>query len=108
MIVSALPAALAFAMRAPWPKGWREYAHLAIVGVLLQTVYLGGIYASFAFGFPAGVSALVMALQPIVTAIAVGPLFGEPVTMRQWFGLGLGFAGVALVLGNKVDFDVEG
>jgi drug/metabolite transporter (DMT)-like permease len=107
-IVSGLFAALAFAMRAPWPKGWRAYAHLAIVGVLLQTTYLGGIYASFAFGFPAGVSALVMALQPIITAIAVGPLFGEPVSLRQWLGLALGFAGVALVLGNKIHFDFEG
>ena len=107
-IVSALFAALAVAMRAPWPKGWRAYAHLAIVGVLLQTTYLGGIYASFAFGFPAGVSALVMALQPIITAIAVGPLFGEPVSLRQWLGLALGFAGVALVLGNKIHLDFEG
>lgn len=107
-IVSALFAVLAVAMRAPWPKGWRAYAHLAIVGVLLQTTYLGGIYASFAFGFPAGVSALVMALQPIITAIAVGPLFGEPVSLRQWLGLALGFAGVALVLGNKIHLDFEG
>ncbi len=107
-IVAALFAALALAMRAPWPKGWRSCAHLAIVGVLLQTTYLGGIYASFAFGFPAGVSALVMALQPIVTAIAAGPLFGEPVSVRQWLGLALGFAGVALVLGNKVAFDFDG
>ena len=107
-IVSVLFAALAVAMRAPWPKGWRAFAHLAIVGVLLQTTYLGGIYASFEFGFPAGVSALVMALQPSITAIAVGPLFGEPVSLRQWLGLALGFAGVALVLGNKIHFDFEG
>lgn len=107
-IVSLLFAAVAIAMRVPWPTRRRDYAHHAFVGVLLQTVYLGGIYASFKFGISAGVSALVMALQPIVTAIAVGPLFGEPVTFRQWVGLVLGFAGVALVLGDKVTFDFDG
>jgi drug/metabolite transporter (DMT)-like permease len=108
VIVAALFAGLAVATGARWPRRRMEWVHLAVVGVLLQTVYLGGIYASLQFGIPAGVSALVMALQPIVTAIAVGPMFGEPVTIRQWAGLVLGFAGVALVLGDNVHFDFDG
>jgi drug/metabolite transporter (DMT)-like permease len=107
-MVSALFAGIAWATGARWPTRWHELAHHAVVGVLLQTVYLGGIYAALQLGIPAGVSALVMALQPILTAIAVGPLFGEPVTARQWIGLVLGFVGVALVLGDKVHFDFEG
>jgi drug/metabolite transporter (DMT)-like permease len=108
VIVAALFTGLAAATGARWPQRRIEWIHLAIVGVLLQTVYLGGIYASLQFGVPAGVSALVMALQPIMTAIAVGPMFGEPVTLRQWAGLALGFVGVALVLGDKVHFDFDG
>jgi drug/metabolite transporter (DMT)-like permease len=108
VIVAALFAGLAVATGATWPQRRADWVHLAVVGVLLQTVYLGGIYASLQFGIPAGVSALVMALQPIVTAIAVGPMFGEPVSGRQWVGLALGFVGVVLVLGQKVHFDIEG
>lgn len=108
VIVAALFLVVALAMRAPWPKSWKEVGHLAVAGVLLQTVYLGGIYLSFQFGISAGASSLVMALQPILTAIAVGPLFGEPVSVRQWLGLILGFIGVGLVLGENVHFDVDG
>jgi drug/metabolite transporter (DMT)-like permease len=91
-------------LRAPWPRNPRQAAHVAVVGVLLQTVYLGGCYAAMAAGLPAGVTALVVGLQPLLTATIVGPWLGEHVSPRQWLGLALGFAGVALVLWNKLDF----
>ncbi|MEX0809557.1 MAG: DMT family transporter [Dongiaceae bacterium] len=102
-MVSAIFAVIALATGARWPRRWSEVGHHMLVGVLLQTVYLGGIYAALALGISAGVSALVMALQPIITAAVVGPLFGERVRTRQWLGLLLGFAGVALVVANKVE-----
>jgi drug/metabolite transporter (DMT)-like permease len=94
--------------RAPWPRSWGEAGHVAVVGVLLQAVYLGGIYAGLERGVPAGVMALIMALQPIITATLVGPLLGERVTLRQWLGLLLGLGGVGLVLANKIHFDFDG
>jgi drug/metabolite transporter (DMT)-like permease len=108
MMVSAIFATIAVATRAPWPRRRAEYFNLALVGVLLQTVYLGGIYAGLQLGISAGVSSLVMALQPIITAAVVGPLFGERVRPLQWLGLVFGFAGVALVLADKVELDFDG
>jgi drug/metabolite transporter (DMT)-like permease len=79
--------------------------HVAIVGVLLQAVYLGGCYVAMGAGIPAGVTALIVGLQPLLTATVVGPLLGERVSWRQWLGLAIGFAGVTLVLWNKLHFE---
>jgi len=106
VITAAVLLAVALAMRAPWPRSWKIVAHIAVVGVLLQAVYLGGVYAAIAVGIPAGVSALVVGLQPIITAVVVGPLLGESVGPRQWLGLLLGLAGIFLVLWQKLNFDV--
>lgn len=102
VVAVILPVSLA--TRAPWPASWRQVGHVAVVGVLLQTAYLGGIYAAIAAGVPSGISALIAGLQPVLTATVVGPFLGERVSGRQWLGLALGFAGVALVLGEKLDF----
>ena len=86
--------------RAPWPdraQGW----HLVVSGLLIQAGYLSGVWCAIALGMPAGVSALIVNLQPILTAVA-GPWLGERVTRRQWAGLLMGFAGVALVVGDKM------
>jgi drug/metabolite transporter (DMT)-like permease len=71
---------------------------------LVQALYLGCVFAAIHFGMPAGLSALVVSAQPLLTAALVGPLLGERVTPRQWLGFVLGLAGVALVVGHKVDF----
>ncbi|MEA2780681.1 MAG: hypothetical protein QOK29_2225 [Rhodospirillaceae bacterium] len=105
LVVTGLMLLVSLATRAPWPKSGREIAHIAVVGVLLQAVYLGGCYAAMADGIPAGVTALIVGVQPVLTATVVGPLLGERVTPRQWLGLGIGFAGVILVLWNKLHFD---
>jgi len=106
--VVAVMLPLALVGRAAWPRDWRQIGHIAVVGFLLQGVYLGGIYAGLQRGIPAGIMALVMALQPILTATVVGPLLGERVGPRQWAGLLLGFVGVALVLASKIHFDFDG
>jgi len=100
--VIVLMGAIALAMRAPWPRGVK-LAHVAVAGLLLQAGYLGGVFVSIDQGMSAGLSALIVGTQPILTAVA-GPLVGERVTARQWAGLGLGFAGVGMVVWNKLGF----
>jgi len=102
-LASLLMAALALALGSVWPRRPRQALHLAVVGILLQTVYLGGCYAAMAAGLPAGITALVVGLQPLLTATVVGPLLGERVGPKHWLGLALGFLGVALVLWDKLD-----
>jgi drug/metabolite transporter (DMT)-like permease len=87
--------------RAPWPSDWRETAHIAIAGIGIQAIYLGGVWVAIRHGLPAGITALIVNLQPVLTAVA-GRLVGERVGLRQWVGLVLGFVGVALVVWNKV------
>jgi drug/metabolite transporter (DMT)-like permease len=91
-------AAIALAIGAPWPRGARAVAHALACGVLLNAVYLGGVWWAIGQGVPAGVSGLIAALQPILTAMLAPWLVAERVTARQWMGVLLGFAGIALVL----------
>jgi len=88
--------------RAPWPLGARAYVHLAVAGLLVHGVYLGGVFTAISHGLPAGVAALVVGLQPVLTALGAGLLLRERVRATQWLGLGLGFVGVSLVVARKV------
>lgn len=86
-------------LRAPWPHG--SAGHIAVAGVLVQAGYLSGVWCAIKLGMPAGVSALIVGLQPLLTGFAA-VFIGEPVRPRQWLGLLLGLSGVALVVVNKV------
>ncbi len=86
-------------MRAPWPHGRKR--HIAVAGILVQAGYLGGVWCAIKLGMPAGLSALIVGIQPILTAFAA-PLVGETVRGRQWIGLVFGLAGVGLVVANKI------
>ena len=100
VLVLMLP--LAILLRVRWPGSVREGAHIAVAGALIQGGYLGGCFAAVYHGMPAGVVALVVGLQPVVTAFAAVPLLGERIAPVQWLGLALGFGGIALVLGPKI------
>ncbi|WP_430474101.1 DMT family transporter [Thalassospira lucentensis] len=89
-------------MGGKWPRTWREAIHIGTTGVLVHGVYLGGVFWAIDTGLPAGLAALIVGLQPVVTASVVGSLLGERVSMRQWGGLMLGLIGVALVLLPKI------
>ncbi|GLK76570.1 membrane protein [Methylopila jiangsuensis] len=93
---------IAFALRAEWPKDRAGWAAALVNGVLLHGVYLGGVWWAIAHGLPAGVSALIAALQPLLTALAAGPLLGERLGPIRWCGIVLGFAGVAAVVAPKL------
>ncbi|PQA76052.1 DMT family transporter [Rhodoferax sp. TS-BS-61-7] len=101
-IVLVLMGALAWATRAPWPRTAREWLHIGVSGLLVHAVYLGGVFIAIGHGLPAGVTALVVGLQPVLTALGAGVFLGERVRPTQWLGLALGFAGVALVVAHKV------
>lgn len=101
-IVTVLMTGLALAMRAPWPKTWAEVRHIAIAGVMLQAIYFAGSWLALGKGVGAGTAALIVCLQPVITAGLVGPLLGERVSARQWLGLALGLAGVGLVVSHKL------
>ncbi|MEK6421414.1 MAG: DMT family transporter [Burkholderia gladioli] len=94
-------AAIALVTRARWPAG-REWGRHLLAGALLQGFYLGASYWAVAQGLPAGVMALLGALQPLATAVLAVPLFGERLPARGWAGMALGLAGVGLVLAPKL------
>lgn len=100
VLVIALMLAIALAVRAPWPAP-RQVVHIAVVGVLLQAGYLGGVFAAIHLGMSAGVSSLIVGLQPVLTAVLAAPMVRERLGARQWLGLALGLAGVALVVSAK-------
>jgi len=90
----------ALLVRAEWPKGVM-IAHVAVVGLLMHSLLLGGVFSAIQIGLPAGLAALIIGLQPILIAAVVGPLLGERVSARQWVGFFLGFGGATLVLSER-------
>ncbi|MBF0356764.1 MAG: DMT family transporter [Alphaproteobacteria bacterium] len=102
VIVTALLALTAFLMRAPWPTSPAFVGRIALAGLLVHGVYLGGVFAAISAGLGAGIAALVTGLQPLLTAVLAGPILGERVRPKQWAGLLLGLLGVILVVADKV------
>jgi drug/metabolite transporter (DMT)-like permease len=101
-ITAAVLAAVAFLFGAPWPATPAQWMHSAVAGLLIQGAYLGGVFWAIGAGLSAGVTALIVSLQPLLTGAAAGPVLKEKVSARQWLGLALGFGGVVLVLSDKV------
>jgi drug/metabolite transporter (DMT)-like permease len=81
-----------------WPQGRAQWGHLAVTGVLMHAGYLGGVWAAVKAGIPAGVVALIVGLQPVLTALWVSRRGHQAVAAAQWWGLALGLAGVGLVV----------
>ncbi|MEO4000605.1 DMT family transporter [Mesorhizobium sp. CAU 1732] len=80
----------------------REALHAIIAGALIHGVYLGGVFWAIRNGMPAGLSALIIGLQPLITAVLAGPALGERILPRHWMGLTIGFVGILIVLGPKI------
>lgn len=98
-VVLALLIAIPF-VKVPWPSPG-AVRHIALAGLLLQAGYLGGVWVAISEGMPAGLAALIVGLQPVITAL-VAPAIGERVSGRQWVGFALGFCGVVLVVIDKI------
>jgi drug/metabolite transporter (DMT)-like permease len=98
----AVIALFAAAVRAPWPRGRIAWGHALVSGILIHGLYLGGVWWAVKHGLPTGLSGLLAALQPLLSALLAPALLGERVSPVQWLGVGLGFAGVLLVLSPKL------
>jgi drug/metabolite transporter (DMT)-like permease len=86
-----------------WPRTRTEWMHLAVAGLLMHAVQLGGSHYAQYLGMSAGVAALIIACQPLVTAIVASGWMNERLAPRQWAGVVIGLAGVALVVWHKMD-----
>lgn len=102
-IVSLLLGAFVLAVRAPWPRRPLTYVHLAVSGLMLHGIYIGGVFIAIAHGMSSGIAALIVGVQPLLTATLVGPLLGERLNARQWVGFVVGFAGLVLTVWKTLD-----
>ena len=89
---------------AAWPRGRAQWLHLAVTGALMHAGYLGGVWAAVRAGIGAGTVALIVGLQPVLTALWVSAAGAgaERVGRTQWLGLALGFGGLLVVVGHKL------
>ena len=101
-LVIALMLLIALATRAPWPERRSDWLHIGVSGILVHAIYLGGVFVAIKHGLSAGVTALVVGMQPLLPGLGSGWLLGEKVTARQWGGLALGFVGVGMVVSGKL------
>jgi drug/metabolite transporter (DMT)-like permease len=89
--------------RAAWPKGREQWLHLGLTGMLMHAGYLGGVWAAVKGGLGAGTAALVVGLQPVLTALWISASGqGQRVAARQWLGLVLGLAGLVMVVWQRL------
>ncbi|WP_349358442.1 DMT family transporter [Stappia sp.] len=93
---------------ARWPREASAIGHCLVAGALIHGVYLGGIFFAIDRGMPAGIAALVLGLQPLLTALLAGPILGERVSPRHWAGLAVGGVGLALVVAPRIGVDASG
>ena len=107
VLAAIMMAAVAALTQAPWPRSWKRIGHIAIIGVLLHAVYLGGCYVAIYQGMPAGMTALIVGFQPILTATVAGPVLGERVRWVQWIGIVVGFVGLMMVLWERLVIDLS-
>ena len=82
IIAGSVIAGFAFAMRSAWPESWRQTGQIAISGLLLHAGYLGGVFFAIDRGMPAGVSSLIIGMQPILTAVIAQALLRENIDSR--------------------------
>ncbi|MEZ5646977.1 MAG: DMT family transporter [Burkholderiaceae bacterium] len=89
--------------RVRWPASRQQWLHLSVTGILMHAGYLGGVWAAVKAGMGSGLSALIVGLQPVLTAVWLSSVGGQgsEVSRRQWVGLLMGFAGLVLVVSHK-------
>ncbi|MEN9903183.1 MAG: hypothetical protein RL651_1847 [Pseudomonadota bacterium] len=103
LLVIVLMGGAALVAGAQWPRSVRAWVHLAVAGILMQGIYLGGVFLAIKQGLPAGMVSLLVGLQPLLTALLAIAVLGEAVRSRQWLGLVLGITGTALVLSGRIE-----
>ena len=101
-LVAITLALVAAVTGAPWPSSPTLFLRYAWIGILVHGVYLGGVFTAISQGVEAGASAVIVSLQPLLVATFGGVLLGERASARRWLGLSMGFAGVILVVWDKL------
>jgi drug/metabolite transporter (DMT)-like permease len=86
-----------------WPRTRAEWGHLAVAGLLMHAVQLGGSHYAQYLGMSAGVTAIIISSQPLVTALFLAGFLKERIHAGQWLGVFVGLLGVALVVWHKID-----
>lgn len=94
---------LVLVLRPRWPSTRAELGHILVAGLLMHAANLGGSHYAQYLGMSAGVTALILAAQPLLTALVASRWMNQHLVARQWLGVGLGLAGVALVVWHKID-----
>jgi len=89
-----------------WPNSREQTFHIAVTGILMHAGYLGGVWAAVKAGMGSGLSALIVGLQPVLTAIWLSSRGGH-IRVKQWLGLIIGFVGLVLVLWTKLQVTLE-
>jgi drug/metabolite transporter (DMT)-like permease len=90
-------------MRPRFPGSPAELGHVVVAGLLMHAVHLGGSHYTQYLGMSAGITALILSAQPLITALVAARWLGERLAVRQWAGVALGLAGVLLIVWHKVD-----
>ena len=90
-------------MQPRWPASPRELGHVVVAGLLMHAVHLSGSHYTQYLGVSAGITALILSAQPLITALIAVRWMGEKLSARQWAGIAIGLAGVALIVWHKVD-----
>lgn len=104
-IVAVALAALVPFVGTGWPS-FRQTWQQSAIGLCNHVLYLGGVFVSIELGLEAGLSAVIVGLQPIAIALGAGLLLGERLSPLQWTGMALGFGGVMLIVLRKMDSGV--
>lgn len=86
-----------------WPSNGRELGHVVVAGLLMHAMHLGGSHYTQYLGVSAGITALILSAQPLITALIAVRWMGEKLAARQWAGIAIGLCGVALIVWHKVD-----
>jgi drug/metabolite transporter (DMT)-like permease len=102
VLVAMLMGGVALASGATWPARPVAYAHVALTGVLVHGLYLGGVFVAISRGMPAGTAAMLVGVQPILTVFLARVWLGEHTTSRQLVGLVVGLVGVYFVVEHKI------
>ena len=91
-----------------WPKDKTAISHCIVTGMLVHGIYLSGVFWAIKQGMPAGASAIIVGLQPVLTAIIAVGMIGEVISRKHWISMAIGLSGLGLVLGPKFDLDGSG
>ncbi len=95
--------AIVLIVRPPWPASRAELGHVIVAGLLMHAVNLSGSHYTQYLGVSAGIAAVLLSVQPLLTALIASRWMNETLSRAQWLGVGLGLAGVVLVVWHKID-----